>query len=132
VQALPIRAPKPDRRIQMLTVFLIESENGIVVRRRAGEGLLAGLWELPNLQGLLTSEQVISFAQSIGLAPSDAVYKRVVKHVFTHVEWQMHVWRLPCAAAELNGVWRWASTTELENEITMPSAFLSVIRKARI
>ncbi len=131
-QALPVRAPRPSRRVQTVSVLLLESERGLVVQKRPDEGLLAGLWEFPHVPGEITREQVMAHAASLGLCPLGAVRQEDARHEFTHVKWQMQVWRVSCALCAPSGGWRWADRRELENELAMPSAFLAVVRRGEV
>ena len=42
---------KKARKIENRTILVIEAENKFAIRKREGKGLLAGLWELPSLDG---------------------------------------------------------------------------------
>ncbi len=48
---LPVRSKKAARRVEEHSVFVLREHTRVAVRKRGGSGLLAGLWELPNLPG---------------------------------------------------------------------------------
>ena len=50
---LPVRAAKKPRRVEERTVFLLVRDGRLALRKRPAKGLLAGLWELPNVPGNL-------------------------------------------------------------------------------
>ena len=50
-EILPVRAAKKARRIEERTVLLVRCGEEVGIRRRPKTGLLAGLWELPSLEG---------------------------------------------------------------------------------
>ena len=52
-------------------------------------GLLAGLWEYPNIQGLLTEEQAAAQLAAWGLRPLRWEKSWRCRHIFTHVRWEM-------------------------------------------
>ena len=55
---IPVRTPKKDKRPEEKTVFLLRRPDGAVaLGQRPKTGLLAGLWEYPNVPGLLTEAQ---------------------------------------------------------------------------
>ena len=55
------------------------------VRKRPDEGLLAGLWELPNFEGELELQEVLDQLQNV-----EEIEKTVhKKHIFTHIQWNM-------------------------------------------
>ncbi|WP_418706515.1 A/G-specific adenine glycosylase, partial [Anaerotruncus massiliensis (ex Liu et al. 2021)] len=49
--AYPVKAAKKARRVEERTVLLLVRDELLALRRRPAKGLLAGLWELPNLPG---------------------------------------------------------------------------------
>ena len=52
-EALPVKKAKKARRVEEKTVFLLMKEGRIALRKRRETGLLAGLWEFPNVEGTL-------------------------------------------------------------------------------
>ena len=88
-QTLPVKAPKKARRVEEKTVFLLLRQGRAALRRRPEGGLLAGLWEFPNVEGILDEHTAPAAVQSWGLEPRAWKRKLTAKHIFTHVEWQM-------------------------------------------
>ena len=87
---LPVRAPKKEKRIEEKTVFLLRREDGsVALRQREKTGLLAGLWEYPNTQGLLTEGQAAAQLAAWGLRPLRWEKSWRCRHIFTHVRWEM-------------------------------------------
>ena len=82
---LPVRLPKKQRRIEEKTVLILSCNGKLAFRKRPEEGLLAGLWELPNLEGKLELQQVLAQLYDV----EDV--KKIVhkKHIFTHIQWNM-------------------------------------------
>ncbi len=89
---IPVKPPKKERRIEERTVFVIRFQDSIALHRRAPKGLLAGLWEFPNVKGHLTPEEVklLFPGQQMELLPD-------AKHIFSHVEWRMHAYEIALA-----------------------------------
>ena len=50
VEELPVKAPKKARKIENRTVLVIQDGAATAIRRRPPEGLLAGLYEIPNVE----------------------------------------------------------------------------------
>lgn len=124
---LPVKAPKKARRIERRTILLILSGQGILLRRRPPEGLLAGLWEFPSLSGQLDSAAVGGYfppgTPLSSLAPA--------RHIFSHIEWQMTGFLARTEAAPLpSDDWRWADCRALREEYAVPSAFKTYFRLA--
>ncbi len=89
-ESIPVRAGKKPRRVEEKTVLLIRDGAHTLVRRRPPEGLLAGLYEFPSLAGHATDAEVLAYVRSLGLEPLRMASLADAKHVFTHIEWQMH------------------------------------------
>ncbi len=120
-QTLPVRRAKRPRRRETLTVFLLRCGERTAIRRRDDSGLLAGLWELPNVPGHLSPEDAVDQAARWGVRPRDIVCSVRRTHVFTHVEWDMQCYLLRCGAAQDRFVW--ADTAALAGEYALPTAF---------
>ena len=87
--ALPVRAPKKERRVEKRTVLLIRDGNRTVLCRRPSRGLLAGLYELPNVDGWLSEKEVPECIRRFGFEPLQVSRLEDAKHIFTHIEWRM-------------------------------------------
>ena len=121
VDELPVKTPKKPRKIQERTVFVLVRDGAVAVRKRPEEGLLAGLWELPNTDGHLDPEQAEEYLRSLGLTPERLEPDRDAKHIFTHIEWHMRAYRAVCRGTGAG--LRWITAGQLERDISLPSAF---------
>ncbi len=117
----PVMPEKRPRRIQPKTVFLLEHDGLVALRRRPEKGLLAGLWELPNVDGRLTREEVLAKAAAWGCEPMTAEPCGDAVHIFTHIEWHMTGYRLCCAAASER--FRWTDEADRRETCAVPTAF---------
>lgn len=86
---LPVKTKAAPRRIEDKTVLVIRDGDKLLIRKRPGRGLLAGLYELPNLEGHLDEEQVLDFARRQHLRPLQLKALPAAKHIFSHIEWHM-------------------------------------------
>jgi A/G-specific adenine glycosylase len=137
---LPVKAPKKKRRIEKKTVLLIENSGKYLIHRRRDEGLLAGLWEFPSAEGFLNAEEALRAAESLlaegentsesGAAPLYIERMQDAKHIFSHVEWRMHAYRIRLAdpSRSLQDVFagetmRFADAEELRSRYPLPAAF---------
>ena len=118
---LPVKAPKKARRKEQLTVFLLRCGDTLAVRKRGDAGLLAGLWEFPNVPGHLSPEAALKQAEAWGTVPYEIESETHRSHIFTHVEWDMRCFSFRCREASENFVW--ASEAELDERIALPTAF---------
>ena len=124
---LPVRAKKPKRRVEEMTVYLLLREGRAALRKRPETGLLAGLWEFPHVPGTLTETEAAAPLAGWGLTPLDWREKIETKHVFTHVEWHMTGYLLT-VRGECPGL-LWADRDALE-KLAVPSAFARYLREA--
>ena len=117
----PVMPDKKPRRIQLLTVFILEHQGRVALTRRPDRGLLAGLWELPNQAGELDETAALCQADAWGCAPKSLTPGGRAVHIFTHREWHMVGWRVDCGAAPERFVWTTAG--ERRERYPIPSAF---------
>ena len=105
------------------------------MRRRADAGLLAGMWEPPNLPGTLTEEQARRTIARWGLALSELQPPFSAKHIFTHVQWDMTCYTAFCAGTDGGGAackgaaegFFWAAPDALRDEYALPTAFKKLL-----
>lgn len=120
---LPVKSAKAARRVQQIAVFLITVNNKTVLRLRPPSGLLAGLWELPNAEGVLSAEQAAEQLEAWGISPCTLAPKAAARHVFTHIEWRMRLWRAAAQSVSLPEGWALADDGEIAGYYALPSAF---------
>ncbi len=95
---LPNKRPKKPRTVEKRTVFALYDAGAPLLLKRPNRGLLAGLYELPNVSGTLSAEQAMDMLTKWDLHPLGSVQRYEAKHVFTHIEWHMRVY-----AADVSG-----------------------------
>lgn len=122
---LPVKTEKKARREEQLTVFILHCGGFTAIRKRENTGLLAGLWELPNVPGTLTEEEALLQAQRWGCEPEALEGQSHGKHVFTHVEWNMQCYTLFCRKMPAEFVW--AEAEEFRDSIALPTAFRKLL-----
>ena len=86
---LPIRSKGKERRIEKRTVLILRDSGQIAIKKRPDKGLLAGMYELPNLEGHKDKKALVSYLKGIGLMPIRIKKLEPAKHIFSHVEWHM-------------------------------------------
>ena len=116
----PVKSPPKERRIEQRTVLLLRCGDKYAVRKREGKGLLAGLWEFPNLDGTLDEDQVCEAVHAIGGEVLSIKPCGEAKHVFTHVEWHMRGF-LAELGAELPA-FVWKTPEEIRRDCPIPTA----------
>ena len=96
-ESLPVKAAKKARRVEEKTVYLLLRDGKAALRRRPDTGLLAALWEFPNVEGALDESAAPAAVLAWGLEPKAWRSRLAAKHIFTHVEWRMTGYALDVA-----------------------------------
>ena len=118
---LPIRSPKKERRQEDKTVLIMRCGDCYALRRRGATGLLAGLWEFPNVSGKLSPEQAVKAAEQMHVSISGLLRQSERKHVFTHITWNMRGYYME--AKECSGDFYWYTGAEINAQAALPTAF---------
>jgi A/G-specific adenine glycosylase len=114
---LPVKSAKKARRMEERTVYLLFRQGRVALRQRPKRGLLAGLWEYPNvLNGTEAPEDW-------GLTLPPLEFGGTGKHIFTHIEWHMTAQMGELYTEELPDGWVWADLTQLRERYAVPGAF---------
>lgn len=124
-EKLPVKSKSKSRRIEKKTILILKDGDTVAIRKRGKKGLLAGLYEFPNLEGHLSEDEVIAYCKEIGLSPLRIKKLAPAKHIFSHIEWEMIGYHIrvdelekSCKEDMLFVQW-----DELKEEFAMPSAF---------
>ena len=115
---LPNKSGKRPRRVEEKTVFALSVGGRYVCYKRPGQGLLAGLWQLPDAPGILSEEAALETLFAWGARPTGELLFYARKHVFTHVEWHMRVCALDATMEALPHGWRLMDET-----LALPTAY---------
>ncbi|MFR5602480.1 MAG: A/G-specific adenine glycosylase [Lachnospiraceae bacterium] len=127
---IPVKTPKKPRKIEEKTVCILETKDQVALRKREDSGLLASLYELPNVEGHLKQEEL---AEAFGVESGTILEVRplsAAKHIFSHVEWHMIGYQLLLSDRLPTGYIA-ADKTRLETEFPLPNAFGKYTRLIR-
>ena len=137
---LPVKAAKKERRVEDRTVLLIEQNEKFAVAKRPKRGLLADLWEFPNLPGEKKRAEILALCKNAGLSVQSARRMKAARHIFTHIEWRLTGWHIRLTDdAEQVGEARaaygnsplppltWATREELSDTYSIPTAFRAYV-----
>lgn len=134
-EQLPVKTPKKARRREDRTVLiLLYEERGkhlIGLRKRPEKGLLAGLYELPSIEGHLSAEELMDGLAAQGLAAAEAVAAGEARHIFSHVEWDMTGYVVELSERPGSGEFLFVERKELEEKYALPTAFRAFWRYIR-
>lgn len=89
VSELPVKSRAKARKIERRTVLIIRDGDKVAIRKRPARGLLAGLYELPNVEGNLDDGEVLAAVKDMGFLPLRIQRLAEAKHIFSHIEWHM-------------------------------------------
>lgn len=89
IRELPVKSKAKARKIEHRTVLILREGEKVAIRKRPKKGLLAGLYELPNVEGMLEPEEVLTLVKDMHLLPIRIQKLEEAKHIFSHIEWHM-------------------------------------------
>ena len=120
-EALPVKKAKAQRRVENKTVVILSCDGFYALQKRPDTGLLAGLWEFPNISGKLELADVISKVEQDGIKIKEIIRQVEKKHIFTHVEWHMR--GIYMEVKEKSDTFSWMSAQQIHDEAALPTAF---------
>ena len=126
--ALPVKAPKKEKRLVEKTVFLLWYGEEMALVRRADDGLLAGLWSFPNVDTVLDAAAAAAYAADLGVQPVSVIDCTHRTHIFTHIRWEMDAYTILCGAKPDTFVWR--TPQQIRDEYALPTAFRIFLEEA--
>ena len=120
-EALPVKNPKKARRQEDKTVFLLRCGDGYALQKRPETGLLAKLWQLPEVPGTLEADALAVRLAEMGLKLKE-IYRQTDKtHIFTHIQWNMRGFFVE--VAEQTGSFAWLTAEQICQEVALPTAY---------
>ena len=143
-ETLPRKSGKKPRVIEKRTVFIIRDDEKTALYRRPETGLLAGLYEFPNVEGHVNMEEALEYVKDKGLSPIFIKKIENSKHIFSHKEWHMTAYAVKI---ETLGTIRTGQTSgksscdskiifadkeETERRYTIPAAFAAYTKYLNI
>ena len=120
-ETLPVKAPKKDKRQEDRTVFIFSCDGLFALEKRPDKGLLAGLWQFPNVSGTLSVQEALAEAEKLGLQPRALHRQLQRKHIFTHIQWNMT--GIYIEVAHPGGNFQWFTAEQIQSQAALPTAF---------
>ena len=122
---LPVKSSKKPRKIEQKTVFLFTCNGEYALHQRDDKGLLANLWEFPNMDSSLPISKLEALLEVHDITDYTLELLGSAKHIFSHVEWHMIGYRvtIPNKDATLFEDLTWATPTQIEENYAIPNAF---------
>ncbi len=144
-EEFPVKSPKKARVIEEKTVFLIRDGVYTALTKRAEDGLLAGLYEFPNVEGYLEEKEAVDYLREQGFDSMRIEKISGAKHIFTHREWHMQGYLVRIAeqqevsakkelprSAGMDERYVFATVEEMEEVYPVPSAFSAYKKQLRM
>jgi A/G-specific adenine glycosylase len=120
-QQYPVKLPKKDKRTEEKTVFILSCDGSYALEKRPASGLLASLWQFPNVPGKLETGDALHVVEKLGLRPREITKIIERKHIFTHIVWEMR--GIYLEVAEQSGEFTWLTAQEIVTSAALPTAF---------
>ena len=120
-EQLPVKSPKKEKKQEEKTVFILSCDGTFAIRKRPEKGLLAGLWEFPNVPGKLDTAEILAAAEEMDLCPKEILRTVERSHIFTHIRWEMRGVYLE--VKECAGEFTWLTAEEIDRDAALPTAF---------
>ncbi len=116
-----MKLPKKEKKVENRTVFILSCDGRYALQKRPGQGLLAGLWQFPNVSGTLELPQALAPLEALGLRPRDIRKQVERRHIFTHIRWEMR--GIYLEVREMAGNFIWLTPEEINEQAALPTAF---------
>ncbi len=118
---LPVRLPKRARREEARTVFIVSCDGYFALTKRPETGLLAGLWQFPDVPERLTGQKAADRAEEMGFSVKNVLREVEKSHIFTHITWKMR--GIYLEASQKSGDYAWLTIDEIQTHAALPTAY---------
>lgn len=120
---IPIRNQKIKRKKENITVFLLECEGKVAIRKRPKTGLLANMYEFPNISKKMVKQEIEKVLQDWNLIISNEIEKiGIYHHIFSHIEWNMVGYKIK--VMNCNEEFIWVKKSDILERYPIPGAFV--------
>lgn len=129
---IPVKTKPKARRLEKKTVLVIRDGDRVLLQKRPEQGLLAGMYEFPHLEGYTSEKQVLDFVKERGLSPLRIQKLPEAKHIFSHVEWQMRGYAVLVEEPQVEGDFLFVEPAASEEHYAIPAAYAAYSRYMNI
>jgi len=123
---IPVRTVKTKRKQVDVTVFRLQHQDKIAIRKREKKGLLANLYELPNEERKLNKQERTMWLKEHNLKAIAEEKGKERIHIFSHIEWRMHSYKVEVEAE--NAEFLWIPLADIQKKYAIPTAFLPFLK----
>lgn len=118
---LPVMPHKTGKRKELLNVYILCTPGGVLLCKRAEKGVLAGMWQFPNMPREACGGDVAAQLAALGVQGFRISGKADHIHVFTHLIWDMAAYVV--AIEESPQGYSLFAVEDAERTLSLPSAF---------
>ncbi len=127
---IPYKSAAKKRKIEYKTVLIFtDDKDRIAMRKRKNSGLLAGLWEFPNVDQKMSLKEMKKYLQERKISYDQIQKLGETKHIFTHKEWHMIGYRIITTGEIVTEDAEWFDQEQIGSELAVPSAFAFFMNK---
>ena len=125
IKQIPVRHAKKDRNQVDKTVFCLYYNGKMALQKRNTKGLLAGMYELPNVEGIKKEDKIEEILKNWNLVVKNLKKSKRETHIFTHIEWHMIEYVIEVKLP--NTEFLWVTSDELK-KYPIPTAFYKLLK----
>ena len=129
---IPVKAKPKARRLEKKTVLVIRDGDRVLLQKRPQQGLLAGMYEFPYIEGYPSEKKVLDFIKEQGLSPIRIQKLPEAKHIFSHVEWQMRGYAILVEEPKSDSGLLFVEPETSEKQYAIPAAYAAYSRYMNI
>ena len=126
-ESYPGKRSKKEKKSEDVDVFLLAKDGKYAIQKREENGLLAGLYQFPNIMKRTSAKERLAWLESHGLRVIKEEAAGEAKHIFTHLVWNMKGYRIEISG-EAND-FLFVSLDEIKGKYSLPSAFSYFLKK---
>ena len=119
--SLPVRNIKKQRKVEKKTVLILSCDGYYALCKRPDTGLLASMWQFPELPGWFALNDILAEMERIGAFVSNIDRQVERKHIFTHIEWHMRGFYMELR--EKLPQYTWMTKQQIIDDVALPTAF---------
>ncbi|MBQ9081558.1 MAG: A/G-specific adenine glycosylase [Clostridia bacterium] len=117
---LPVIPKKAEKKRVKLSVFVINTPEGVALCKRPQKGVLAGMWQFPNVETDGNAD-ITAQLSALGVQNFKITSQAEHTHVFTHLIWEMTAYRVE--SANVSPSFSRFSLEELKKTVSLATAF---------
>lgn len=124
----PVKSKKKKRKVEEKTVYILTYDKKYVVKKRGQNGLLKGLYELPNIDKKMSKIELKNYLKEQNYQITQIKELKEEKHIFSHIEWHMKPYVVILKQISNDPFY---SKEEIEEKYSLPTAFKKIFQKIK-